>query len=347
MKVLYAIQATGNGHLTRAKQILPCLKKRMETDVLISGIQGDIHLPFEVKFTHQGYGFIFGKKGGIDWPSTIRKNRVLKFFNEIRKVPISDYDLVITDFEPVSAWAAYLKGIDCIGIGNQYALNLPNFPSPEGKYALSKFVMKHYTPTSRNYPIFYEALNQKTSLPVIRDEIRQMEPSRRGYYLVYLSAIDPNSIAEALSTFKNYKFKVFTRYPYFGEPIDHVRFYSIGDDAFSKALCHANGVITHAGFGLTSEALYLGKPLFVIPMKGQYEQICNAHFLQEKFNIETAPSLRLGLPKIEHWLKSGKAKEVYYPEHTQKWVDGLLSDYLLRKTMFESRPLGNIQTTLG
>ena len=36
MKVLYAIQGTGNGHLSRAKDVIPALLKRVQVDILIS-----------------------------------------------------------------------------------------------------------------------------------------------------------------------------------------------------------------------------------------------------------------------------------------------------------------------
>ena len=36
MKILYSVQATGNGHIARAKEILPYLKKYGEVDALIS-----------------------------------------------------------------------------------------------------------------------------------------------------------------------------------------------------------------------------------------------------------------------------------------------------------------------
>ena len=36
MKVLYAFQGTGNGHIARAQEIIPILKKYAEVDILIS-----------------------------------------------------------------------------------------------------------------------------------------------------------------------------------------------------------------------------------------------------------------------------------------------------------------------
>ena len=37
MKILYAIQGTGNGHLSRAIDVIPALKKIGQVDVLVSG----------------------------------------------------------------------------------------------------------------------------------------------------------------------------------------------------------------------------------------------------------------------------------------------------------------------
>ena len=37
MKILYAIQGTGNGHLSRAIDVIPDLKKIVKVDVFVSG----------------------------------------------------------------------------------------------------------------------------------------------------------------------------------------------------------------------------------------------------------------------------------------------------------------------
>jgi uncharacterized protein (TIGR00661 family) len=41
-------------------------------------------------------------------------------------------------------------------------------------------------------------------------------------------------------------------------------------------MINCEGIITGAGFETPAEALFLGKKLMVIPIKGQYEQKCNA-----------------------------------------------------------------------
>ncbi len=109
MKILYAIQGTGNGHLSRARDIIPILQRKGELDILVSGIQADVDLPYPVKYRFKGLSFIFGKKGGIDLFKTYQKSNLKQLYKEITSLPVEDYDLVINDFEPVSAWACRMK----------------------------------------------------------------------------------------------------------------------------------------------------------------------------------------------------------------------------------------------
>ena len=92
MRILYAIQGTGNGHLSRAMEIVPFLQQRGEVDVLISGKQWELKTPFPVKYRLHGMGFIFGKKGGVDILKTYLNLNSLKLSREIRSLPIEDYD---------------------------------------------------------------------------------------------------------------------------------------------------------------------------------------------------------------------------------------------------------------
>jgi uncharacterized protein (TIGR00661 family) len=105
MKILYAIQGTGNGHISRAAEIIPHLHKYSDCDVLISGYQNEVEPDFPVKYRLKGLGFVFGKNGGVDVRSTIKSANLKGFLKEIHSVPVEEYDLVINDFEPVTAWA--------------------------------------------------------------------------------------------------------------------------------------------------------------------------------------------------------------------------------------------------
>ena len=105
MKILYAIQGTGNGHLSRAVDIIPELRKHGELDLFVSGAQAEIVLPYPVKYKSKGLSFYFGKSGGINFLKTFQKNSSKDVIREIKSFPVENYDLVVNDFEPISAWA--------------------------------------------------------------------------------------------------------------------------------------------------------------------------------------------------------------------------------------------------
>ena len=61
MKILYGIQGTGNGHLSRAEEIVPVLKSMADVDVLISGNQSQIQSSFDIQYKKNGLSFLSSK----------------------------------------------------------------------------------------------------------------------------------------------------------------------------------------------------------------------------------------------------------------------------------------------
>jgi predicted transcriptional regulator len=82
MKVLYAIQGTGNGHLSRAQEIVPLLSKYVDTTVLVSGNQSQIQTNFDVNYQKTGLTFLSGKNGKIDLLRTCLNKLTDKNYNE-------------------------------------------------------------------------------------------------------------------------------------------------------------------------------------------------------------------------------------------------------------------------
>ena len=186
MKILFAIQGTGNGHLSRARDIYPELAKHGEVDVLISGIQADVEVPFPVKYRYYGLSFIFGKTGGVDIWATVRRMKPLRLMRDINKLPVQDYDLVINDFEPVSAWACKLKGRPCISLSHQSAVLNRNAPQPAATDMLGYIVLKRYAPVTAAYGFHFRQYDENIFTPVIRRDVRNMQPTDEGHYTVYL-----------------------------------------------------------------------------------------------------------------------------------------------------------------
>jgi uncharacterized protein (TIGR00661 family) len=327
MRILYGIQGTGNGHISRAMEILPALQQHGDVDVLISGMQSELNLPVDVNYQIQGLGFVFGKKGGIDLVETYKKSRLKQFYKEVKSMPVEDYDLVISDFEPITAWASLQKGRQCIGLSNQASLLSPAVPLAKSDDFVGKFIIRNYAPCSINFGFSYKAYDQHIFTPIIRQSIRERDTSNKGHFTVYLPAYSDEKIISILSEVKNGDFEVFSKKSKEAYTTGNIVVQPLQKDAFEESLLSCAGVITAAGFGTTTEALFLGKKLLVIPQKHQYEQACNAHALQHE-GVSVIKSLKTKhIDKIRAWIDYGEAVKMNYQDTTSALIDELIYSY--------------------
>ncbi|MDQ4141665.1 MAG: glycosyl transferase, partial [Bacteroidota bacterium] len=276
MKILYAVQGTGNGHLSRALDIIPVLQKRAEVDILVSGCQADVSLPYPVQHQFKGLSFIFGKKGGVDFIKTFSRINSRAFYQEMRQLAIESYDLVLNDFEPISAWACYFKKKPCIALSHQSAVLAPQAPQPKKEDPFGKFVLKNYAPATYHYGFHFDRFGENIYTPVIRSQIRELIPEDQGHITVYLPAYDDWQLVEKFKNFKEVSWQVFSKHNKTPFRHKHIQVNPINNEAFVKSLATSAGVLCGAGFETPAEALYLGKKLLAVPMKSQYEQQCNA-----------------------------------------------------------------------
>ena len=336
MKILYAIQGTGNGHLNRARDIIPRLQKRGEVDILISSCQDKTQLPYEIKYCFNGLGFIFGKKGGIDYFETYRKANLKKLFHEIATLPVNEYDLIINDFEPVSAWAAYLKNIPCIGLSHQLAVINKNAPQPPKMDLIGKAVLKFYAPVTAKYGFHFLPYDENIFTPVIREEVRNLPVINKGHYTVYLPAYGDEKIIKILSCFPDIEWQVFSKHSSQEYTQYNVAVFPVQNERFLNSLASAEGVLCGAGFETPAEVLYLKKKLMVIPMKGQYEQQCNAAALKA-LGVPVIKNLKIKqVKKIQTWLGNENNIPLHFPNDTDSILDLVLKEYLKEK---KPRPL--------
>ncbi|WP_139957662.1 glycosyltransferase family protein [Flavicella sediminum] len=329
MKILYAIQGTGNGHLSRAKDVIPALRNRVEVDVLISGTQADVELPFDVKYVYNGLSFYFGSKGGINFFNTLKKNSIRKFMKEVRECPVQDYDLVINDFEPISAWACKLRGVNCISLSHQSALLSKKVPQPTYRDFISPLILKYYAPALQSFGFHFKKYDSSIYLPIIRQDIRQLRTSVGNHNTVYLPSYSDKKIAGILTQIKQVNWQVFSKTCKKAYRKKNVYFNPITSEKFEESLATCAGVICGAGFETPAEALFLKKKLLVIPMVGQYEQQYNAVSLKE-MGVKVLPKLKKKhLKKIRKWVNDDKVVKVNFPDRTQFIVDAVLSKYII------------------
>jgi len=328
MKVLYAIQGTGNGHISRARDIIPHLQYYCQCDLLVSGTQCDVELGFPVKYRLKGLSFIFGKKGGVDlWRTTLNSN-MPGLRREIEQLSVEDYDFVINDFEPVSAWACRMKGIPCISLSHQGALLSKNVPLPEEQSHFGRFVLRNYAPATANIGFHFQAYDDHIFTPVIRQQVRDADIDELDHYTVYLPSFDDELLVRKLSHFGNINWHVFSKHSMKSYRTGNVIVKPITNAEFVVDMAKSKGVFCGAGFETPAEALYLNKKLMVIPMNGQYEQQCNAAALK-LMGVPVINSLKKKhFEKIGQWLESDDKVEVFYPDRTRIIVRKVFEIYL-------------------
>jgi uncharacterized protein (TIGR00661 family) len=331
MKILYAIQGTGNGHVSRARDIIPVLQKNHEVDILISGSQADVELPFPVKYKYHGLGFVFGKNGGVNIFESYKKSNLKIFFSEINCLPVQAYDLVINDFEPVSAWACYQKNKKCISLSHQAAVLNKSVPQPKQTDRLGKAILKKYAPTTAQYGFHFKAYDTNIFTPVIRRQIREQPIENKGHYTVYLPAYEDKRILKVLKEFPDVKWQVFSKHNKKPFKEKNIIIQPINNEAFIESMASAEGILCGAGFETPAEALFMNKKLIVIPMKGQYEQQCNAAALKD-MDVPVIKSLKLKhAGKIKKWIETGKKIKVDYPDNTEEIINKILTEHSVEK----------------
>jgi len=346
MKILYALQATGNGHISRANEILPLLETMAQVDVLLSGTQADVGLNHHIKYRKKGLSFVFGKKGGIDFIKTFRQMKTKRFLQEMRSIPVENYDFVINDFEPLSAWACKTKHVTCIALSHQFAVIGKQAPVPKKYDPMAWLLLRYYAPCSMGIGFHFKAYDDSTFTPVIRTEIRNAYIRNLGHYTVYLPAYSDKKIIKVLSQHKGIQWQVFSKHSKKTYSEGNCWIRPINNHDFISSCSSSEGILCGAGFETPAEALYMNKKLLVIPMKSQYEQHCNAAALKE-MGVPVIKKLSVKQKdKIAHWLAEDARVTVTYPDKTLQAIRSIFSTVSMMKSnkviVPQTNTLGNL-----
>lgn len=326
MKILYAIQGTGNGHISRAREIVPLLEKYGDLDILISGTQADVKLSQPLKYQLHGFSFVFGKKGGVDHLETWKSMDLFQFRRDMNTLDLNQYNLIINDFEPVTAWACKNKKIESVSLGHQAAFKSKKVPRPKA-IDWGKLILSHYAPTTHHVGFHFDYYDEDVYKPVIRSEIRQLKTSNLGHYTVYLPALADHLLIKLLAQFPQVQWQVFSKHTKTCYSSGNIHIKPINNIEFNASLASSEGLFTGGGFEGPAEALFLGKKLLVAPMKFQYEQQCNAYALKQ-FGIPVIwASTKDWYSVIAKFLEEPQVHAFHFPDETAQIVDMVVKRY--------------------
>ena len=88
MKIFYALQATGNGHISRAMELLPYLRKHGEVDIFLSGNNSNLKLDAPIKYRSKGLSLYYTCSGKLDYVKIARSIHPISLQKEIKELPV-------------------------------------------------------------------------------------------------------------------------------------------------------------------------------------------------------------------------------------------------------------------
>ena len=323
MKILYGVQGTGNGHISRSRAMAFELQLRgIEVDFIFSGRPPEQYFDMEIFGDYRCFnGLTFAtEKGRVNYLKTLTASQPVNFWHETKALDLGGYDLVITDFEPVSAWAARLAKIPTLGVGHQYAFN---YPIPRaGETLITRKVMQYFAPTRYSLGLHWHHFDQPILPPIVaHDSQPSVTNNAADFILVYLPFEDSAAVIQLLQGFSNTRFTLYSNTHPAGD-FGNISVHPLSRAGFATSLQHCQGVICNTGFELISEALTLGKPILSKPLARQMEQLSNAVAL-ERLQLGTIMT-SLEVQAVEFWLDRAAPVTVYYPN-----VTGAICDWLL------------------
>jgi uncharacterized protein (TIGR00661 family) len=327
MKILYAVQATGNGHISRAIQLLPYLQRYGKVDIFLSGANSQLQNELPVRFRSKGLSLFYNNNGGLQYSKLARQINPYRVWKEIKELPVEQYDVVINDFECITSLACAYKKVPSVNFGHQASFHSPLAPRPANKDLVGEFLLKNYAIASQYIGLHFEKYDDFIFEPVIKKEILQAKSRNLGHFTVYLSACSDQFLIAQFSKLASFRFEVFSKVVKQVSTVGNVKLIPVSQRLFNESLISSYGVITGAGFETPAEVLHLGKNLLVVPIKGQYEQHCNAAAL-EKMGITALKQLDEKFTgQFLNWVAMGKAVQKTYSNNIPEVLGYMMDNY--------------------
>ena len=281
MKIFYAIQATGNGHISRAIQLYPYLQKFGTVDFFLSGNNASLTVNLPVAYTSKGCSLHYSKCGGLDYWEIAKNIKPLQMYKDANALPLKKYDVVINDFDSITSLACKLQKVHSVQFGHQASFISKLTPRPDKKSILGETIFKHYAPSPQHIGLHFESYDSFIHPPIIKDEILQATPKNLNHITVYLPSFDKECLEKAFHKLPQQEFHWFLGDVKFKHKIGNITYYPVNQKDFNESLIHCHGIITGGGFETPAEALYLKKKVLSIPILNHYEQECNAAALKK------------------------------------------------------------------
>jgi len=296
-RILYAASGDGYGHAVRLHSVGGGLIDRGHDVRFVSSTKTNAylceHFPDRV---YEVFGlYTVYNQGKAEPLRTVWHNirRAIQYVRPSRRgirrlIREFKPDLILTDFEPFAAFWARAYGIPYVSLDNQHLLThceLEHLPGFSLDWLNAYLTIRLYYGGAQRYliPTFFEApiRYQPTRLipPILRPKVYRLQPTDDGFLLAYKGAGGENDAMRlALERFDAVPVRAYG-FGVIGQR-GHVTFKETNGESFLHDLASCRAVVATAGHSLVCECLHFGKPMLLIPVRQQYEQVLNAHHVE-------------------------------------------------------------------
>lgn len=281
MNIFYAVQATGNGHISRAQQIYPYLKQFGDVDFFISGNNANLDFKLPIKYRSEGCSLHYSKCGGLNYGDIIKNIRPFTMLKDASSLPLHKYDVIINDFDIITSLACKLKKLPSVQLGHQASFQSDATPRPDKKSIVGETILKHFAKATNHIGFHFQPYDSFILPPVIKEEFINAQTQDLKHVTVYLPSFQQHCLLEVFNKLKHIQFHWFLSGIESVRKEKNITYYPVTQHYFNESLLRCHGLITGGGFETPAEALYLEKKLMSIPIKNHYEQQCNAAALKQ------------------------------------------------------------------
>lgn len=312
-RIIYALTSQGRGHSSRVTAMAEALEDRGHELLFCAGGEAGellarqgravIDVPVLRHLMHNNEIRLWTSLFSMSMQTLTTRDVVAPLAEAFAKF---EPDLLISDFESYSIRAAKRIGVPLICFNHQQVLTHTRYDVP-GRYAWDAWVARlvvntamprrpeHVLVSSFFYPPLRDPGAATLVAPILRRAVREIEPSAGEHVLVYHN--DPTGtlgLLEAMGAVGEQRFIAYNFEALRGEALrgdadapgrerfPNIEFKQPDVQGFLADLASAKAVISTAGFTLISEALYLGKPMLLMPNGGIFEQTLNALYLERE-----------------------------------------------------------------
>lgn len=308
LRFMFIIQGEGRGHMTQALALKGFLdtaghevccvmvgssQRRQVPDFFKDGIRCPIGTFASPNFKTDS------KDKGIRILPTITSNMrgFFRFARSVKQVQraVLEYkpDMVINFFDLIGGiFSAFnTTKVPVVCIGHQYMFHHPGYSFPDG-LKFDRFMVRLFTRLTslrakRRFALSFYRLEdldgEKITVvpPILRDELFGLKQTDREDFL--LAYVVNRGYAEDIKKWHAKRPEV-TVHCFWDSPQEkeveqhtpNLYFHRLSNTKFLDMMNRCQGVVCTAGFESVAESMYLGKPVFMVPIKGHFEQIANA-----------------------------------------------------------------------